>query len=568
MVENDLYEEQREEPAVNEMLLAAMCSKTAMKQFAKAASVDFFHEIELDEKGKIKGKCEIAGVATFHYHLSPQDPESGCLYGGTVSLVDHETGWIMKKKGQAYRDQVRKRRELGLPELPPNDAAFNIFKRLRIRSQDLNIIRMMITIKALELFAENILRLATMAQKQGRIEEMTFPLAVAIYGHKYLKMLHGSADKRDRVRQRLTRIAKVMGATAIKDLDERIIKGVMVALGSNAETYIRTARDFLEALAAEVQRPTSTENAFGTYLRSEALKRRKKDKADEKAREAAKKTDVFSTAELLRLYRKIEEEYEDGRAMALVLAFEGIPLERSCDFLWEDLEFTRDWVVIKYRRDELVGGQKDFSFAAGRFASRILRKRYEFVCRTAGEQQAQKLPVLSIATDVRKGIRKDSAEKYSRTIIEAFAPESYASMIGDVPREAGIKLLHNTRNARLEYECGIAEDTGMMRHLQHLAPASVQAEHYRALTDESGLHVQEVLLRRDTLGMEAPTGKQVTQATEDGRTMHTVHAQDLERPLAVRMRLKLKAGEQVRIRNNYGCMLGAGMITSKNEKDA
>jgi len=562
-------EEKQEEQAAEELMLSINCNKKQVEFFAKVTGIRFFDKVIPDSKGKIHGGCEIPGVARFRYHIASRDPESGCLLGGSVSLEDPETGYVMKKRGQAYRNQVRERREKNLPELQPDDAAFNVFKRLRVRSTDPHTIKMIIMMKVLELFSENILRLSSAAQKMGRIEDMSFSLATAMYGGKYIKKLSGSRDKKHRIKQRLTRVAKLMGPKPIKDLDKKDIEGLAIAIGSNAGQYIVAARKFLDTLASEYQRPISGQNGFTEYIRSEEMKKKKKENDRKKAKEDCVNTDVFSEAELLRLHRKIDEDIEDGRSMALVLAGENIPVAEGCKLLWRDLHFTQDWVWIKYRRDRLTGGQKDFTFAATRFGCRMLRKRYLFVCGKVGEKKARELPIISTAGDVYQSVGQGAATNYCRTVIADYAPESYATMVGADAREAGIKLLRDTREMRLEEVCGIGVDTGLLRHLQHLAPASIQSEHYRALSDESGLNLQEAMLRRDTLGMEVPTGKQITTETQDGRTVRTVHAQDLKRPLTVRIRIKLKAGELVWVGARYGCLLEAGMSAkSKNEKDA
>lgn len=530
-----------------------------VKTLAPTEDDRFRGTLELDENGKIKGTYELQEGVYFQYSLTKNKAlTSRHLIRGTVSLFDLETGFIMQQRGAAKRkiDQKRQLQDKG-PCTGQHPTEYTTRHSIYPRDTDRETIKAKIAETAARLYAENAVELLDSAKRSMQIGEMSFALAVKLYGNRYANFRTKNADSQTGCLRLLRRVSVTLGAVPIYQLSHTTILRLAQILGTNWHEYVKEASIFLD-FAFTQKKGSEGENLFASYLEQNPTSGARNVK---KLRRKALGTDILSQNEEEKLDAEIESFPKDNVRLGMLLVKECcLSSKAACSLMWRDIHFPTEEstsALIDLQRDNTAGATKNYSFPISPFGTRVLQNRYEELSHVYPLERLARMPVL-LARSSEKAMQPKDLTAACRTALHNVGV-SYGTLtkLEDPNQGAGITLLQNTYRHRLYDTCGLKSDPTTFDFLQHkVLSHSVLADHYRCFTDSTARRYQTVILRRDPRSApQKQCGKSIRKSKDQSGETVRIAPPDPLNKTTVSYKVHLKPGETITLSAQYGCKM-------------
>lgn len=528
----------------------------------------FHGDTELTSDGKMEGLYSIPGGADCNYSLSTQKAGANYCVRGTISLLDPVTGRIFKIKNRLKAKRDTSSNDGG----PPSGKAKPMYSDARIQlysnSKDGSDLRRLIGNKACALYNDNLLLLLDASRKNVPLEQMPFPLAVQIYGNKYAEKKSPTSEsaQHDRI-QRLKKISQLILYKAIGDISLREVDATCKLIGSNWREYIQDASDFLDH-AMLLKHESLETNVFTEYLarhpkgKQENNPGRPKDVAN---------SDILSVDEERKLNHLIMSNINDGAFIALSLVKEGgLPAKDACNLTWNDLSFPAEFpgfILVKLHLDKFSSATHDYSFLLFPFAFQVLSARKKWLLEKGySKRQIEQMPVASDPNDEKTALTSDELVRISRTVLRDCGV-GYATLaaLQEYQKAAGITLLHNTYQYRLNDVCLLKHDPAIVKYMRHQSLGNMlQADHYRSFNDFSARYHIATALSRDTRFESSQFNKKPIKKGKIGNLETIVVSSPTRQDVAAAtFRLRLKPGQRINISSTHGCVLSIEATPAK-----
>ena len=531
----------------------------------------FHGDVEWNENGRMSGTYDLGNGIVAKYGASQQKGIARYCVRGTVSLLDPETGGVLKvrKRGNAANDGGKDNSSAmgadGLKvreEVEPTEGKMKTsFKDARVAfqtdSQDPDAIRKMIAEKARGLYNQNVLQILESAEKAIPVSEMSFALAVSLFKPAYLQARSKSEPMRHTYDLRLTKVCDLLSPKPVSKLSLNMVKELCEKIGTHWREYVQEAELFLD-FAFRTKRDSDTFNVFREYLKRNPTEAKKK--ALSLQRETAN-SDILSTKEELALNQKILSEIENGVLIGITLVKEAcFSASEACELMWSDVllvENSPNALRIRYRRDEIAGATHDYSFPLVGFGVEVLRRRRAWLQEQGfSEAKISKMYVASAEKDPKVKLEAKALTGKCRDVLKK-AGIGYAAFarLKEYQKGSGITLLQQTFRYRLETVCGLSEDQAIVRFMMHESLANMlQANHYRCFTDETALDYMLTALERDKrFEDEVKPARTIKRQKIDSGERITALAENSKRRNRATFRIRLNPGQLTKVYATHGC---------------
>lgn len=480
---------------------------------------------------------------------------TGRLSRGTIAILD-EQGYLMQRnpdsKTHRFEDAIQKSLIIPLPNAAQ-------------RQED--VIWQTVEQAARKLARENATRLRAEWRRTDSLGGLTLHQALDIYMTDYLADRTSRGKIRTAYQNRLMRMASFLSERQIKDIRRVDLKRFCEQHhAENGAAYIEELNGFLKDTAhrLEVRVPTDVPEKYLTDLAS-------KDSDTERKRmqRAAANADVLPASYERKLDQMAWEHMGEPLWGAAMLIKEGgLATELVCGLRIADIEYTDDLekkVFILYRRDDLASATQDYTFPLSPCGGAYIVK-YIQLLRMQGDVRVMKERYLfSSDTEGNTPLASTAVNAFIRRQLSGFL-FGYAGRIplgADLSISMGAPLLRATREKHLREDCGLSGDSGALNFLLHRSMTNqVQANHYRAFTDETGREYLWRALRRDRHGLP-----EAAEDAERPKRMSRVGREDYDELrfpsrgadgdmlLIVHLSGELKAGDIIEVFAENGCFL-------------
>lgn len=251
-------------------------------------------------------------------------------------------------------------------------------------------------------------------------------------------------------------------------------------------------------------------------------------------------------------------KYPDAYACAFALGLWcGLPEAAAMELTWDKIQFRSKSDAIMLLRDTDLGEEfccatHDLSFALTQQAAEILWTRRKNLREQTGEDFSHRRIV-----EAAEPITKAKLANYIDSVLARMKAASVAP--SELPLGGGYAMLLNTYRLMIDNECGISDDEGTRRFLQH-RPLSdlVTDDHYVAYIGEEAWARQRTILRRI-----APQAKcrQTEKALDDTHTQYS--PQYRSNRLNLNMEVTLQPGETMAFRAVHGLESSFSVVKMK-----
>lgn len=531
----------------------------------------FHGDVEWNKDGSMSGTYDLGSGIIAKYSVSKQ--KSIAHYGvrGTVSLLNPETGAVLKVKvrGNTAKGREKDRSSAmdtdgsearmmddpgeGKKKLIIKDARLSI----QLNSYDPEVIRKTIAVKARNLYNQNVLQILESAEKAVPVSEMSFALAVSVFKPAYLQERSKSESMRHSYDLRLTKVCDLLSPKPVSKLSLNMVKELCEKIGTNWREYIQVAESLLN-FAFRTKRDSDNYNVFAEYLKRNPTEDKKNALYLQRV---AANSDILSTDEERALNQKILFGIENGVLIGVTLVKEAcFSASTACELMWSDVilvENSSNALRIRYRRDEIAGATHDYSFPLVGFGAEVLRRRRAWLQEQGlSETKISKMYVASDEEDPKVKLKSKILTESCRNILRN-AGVGYAVLAGlkEYQKGAGITLLHQSYRYRLETVCGLKEDQAIVRFMMHESLVNMlQANHYRCLTDETAWDYLLTALERDKrFEDEVKPARTIKRQRIDSGERITALAENSKRRNRATFRMRLKPGETAKVYAAHGC---------------
>lgn len=530
----------------------------------------FHGDMEWNKDGHMSGTYDLGDGIIAKYSVSQQKSIARYCVRGTVSLLDPETGGVLKVKtrGNAAKGEGKDSSSLGAdsPEVKGMDEPGEGKKKAVIKDARLSIqmdshdpetIRKTIAVKARSLYNQNILQILESAEKAIPVSEMSFALAVSVFKSVYLQDRSKSEPMRHSYDLRLTKVCDLLSAKPISKLSLNMVKEVCEKIGTRWREYIQEAESFLDFIF-RMKRDSDNYNVFGEYLKRNPTEDKKNARYLQRV---AANSDILSTDEERALNQEILSGIENGVLIGVALVKEAcFSASKACELMWNDILFVENSpnaLRIRYRRDEIAGATHDYSFPLVGFGAEVLQRRRVWLQEQGfSEAKISEMYVASDEKDPKVRLEPKVLTEACRNILRN-AGVGYAVLAGlkEYQKGAGITLLHQTYRYRIETVCGLSEDQAIVRFMMHESLVNMlQANHYRCLTDETAWNYLLTALERDKrFEDEVKPARPIKRQKIDSGEQITALAENSKRRNRATFCMRLKPGETAKVYAAHGC---------------
>ena len=254
-------------------------------------------------------------------------------------------------------------------------------------------------------------------------------------------------------------------------------------------------------------------------------------------------------------------QHPDAYACAFALGLWcGLPEAVAMELTWDRIQFRSksDAIMLLWDTDlgeEFCCATHDLSFALTQQASEILWTWRKYLREQTDEDFSHRRIV-----EAAEPITKAKLANYIDSVLARMKAAGVAAselLLGD-----GYAMLQNTYRLMIENECGISDDEGTRRFLQH-RPLSdlVTDDHYVAYTGEEAWARQRTILRRI-----APQTKcrQTEKALDDTHTQYSPQCRSNR--LNLNMEVTLQPGEAIAFRAAHGLESNLSVVKMKKSE--
>lgn len=279
----------------------------------------------------------------------------------------------------------------------------------------------------------------------------------------------------------------------VSNLTDSDIKKAFASLSKTLKKHINTIEKFFEYIG---------ENHAYRGVNPVTRFRQSQKKNDSK--HTPPSINHLSAAEDKNLHDLILEQLRDnGMCLAIPLA-KGfrMPIDRILNITWKDIIIVGNEVLIQDYREKYTGGTHNYLRPPLQETANFIIARYNYLKEKNTKTQLKNQPLVLIPDKSIKE-KKASLSKYFRTLLtsagvkkrkidDAINPEDPKSDGG-----AGYALLCKHYDYVLENICGVELNSGVGYFLRAMRIHDTTTDYYRCLTDETGNHFLQVIMRRD-----------------------------------------------------------------------
>lgn len=202
----------------------------------------------------------------------------------------------------------------------------------------------------------------------------------------------------------------------------------------------------------------------------------------------------MSLAERAHIFRRLRASPDAYAGLLTLGLFCGLPVETALNLTWNKIKFDKDGGFIELVDTDL--GDGSFACATHNLTFPMMPQAYEILseCKKAAEQQAaEDISDRRVADD--PAITKTTLEHRIDNLVAQMAAAEIENAA--LPLKSGYAMLVETYRLMIETECGIQNDEGSKRFLEH-RPLSglVTDDHYVDYTGPEAQDRQRTILQR------------------------------------------------------------------------
>lgn len=343
----------------------------------------------------------------------------------------------------------------------------------------------------------------------------------------------------------LEKLCGYLSSKPVKTLTADDVKKAAEKTGKNPMKMIRLLDRFLDFCA-------DNQVFNGINFAKEYLKSESKRKAKGKGQYRPNATHLTEKSEK-KLHDALVTNMDDtAMAVALVKGYD-ISIDRLLTLTWGDLIINGDTVRIPDFKENLTGGTRNFVRPPMRETTELLLARYEMLRKLHGERKLKKMHIVNLPGSMTE--KKAALSKAFRTMLaQAGIHKADMTSAGSADPKAaggaGYSLLKTHYLYKLQHCLGVDPDSGVGCFLRGVRIPDVTSDYYRSLSDTTGDHFLQVIMRRDDGFCEA-SGKtvKISSETVDGTQtiMIPAGAPSTRTAVNTRKRVLIPAGSKVTI---------------------
>ena len=461
-------------------------------------------------------------------------PVARPLYTGTISIISIVTNRVLLSEMKR-----RKRVESGR-EYKDKDIYASI--TYQCNSADPHDIAAILRRQIDTLYRENCAQLKDEVMRWIRPDQLTPELAYLKYVDEYLSMEHRGSEHNEKRKKQIQEVFSLLPCCPLGKLKSRDVDAILEKKHISL-TKIELCSSFVSYLIGRDYYPGR--NPFPSEAKRELTP------------EALDKKAFTSYGLSVSVFNKLVELIDRGFGglyCAVALLLSGFFLQDIINFRWRDLEFKsseKDFVIVHFRKDELVAAIHDFSRPIIPDSALYLRKVYKQLCNQYGKEAAANFYIAS--EDPAAGIMPDR-EKISvqaRNLLVRAGHKGRLSAPGRLANEEehiSIELLRNNYQSML-LKAGLQNDPDTYRYLCGTLLRSTTYTNYESHTSPAAQYRFYTILK--TLSTEKKMPRDV-ERREDGYIHLTIYPKTNHEVVRLIGSLELGPGEKIIIRSKHG----------------
>ena len=477
---------------------------------------------------RYKGKVTLSPGVSFRVTANRQK-RGPYAVRGTVAMEDPETGHLMQVSGD-HRLAIQKHRdEKGYQPLAgKHPFASAVTRELLLRCQESEDYTQAIKAKVIELAnslcAQHREILHEQMQRSMELRDMPLSLAIDLFAAPYLDDRTKSQSMRRTYELQLEKVAKVTDPQPIGKWSLRLLKKLEKDHPDINYNNIKEVKRFLDNTARFRAEGNPAADSLNSYLQGA-----KKSRDTKKRQKDATNASVLPERVEAEINRRAWEMMGDPQYAGLIMIKEGcLTANAVADLTLDQLQLdptTPTKVFVVLHRNNTTTATHDYTFPLFPLGAVYINQYIQYLSATFGPERIQ--GDCYLISDSEDGKTRFAPEKLTTLCREEIQRNTfgYAELAGleDLEGSKGISLMTKTYEWRLKRFSQLGNDLGAQMFLTHRSLGrSVQSDHYRAFTDQTGRNFLYKSLMRDTrmIPAEKPPyrrrskRKTVTQITE------------------------------------------------------
>lgn len=484
----------------------------------------------------------------FRVKINPQN-SGKYLYRGKVSAISPADGFIVQVRG---REAIRR---LGGPEMVEPEGKNHRNKKLNLTSEVYSQARGREEVKEAVLHAvrnmyvEHAVLLAGELQKSARPDTITPGVAAVLFAESFV-MTNYKNVKEETAKRYVKKIkaafsempslpmAKYRQATLKSFLDDQKIGEDTHRMLSNFWEYL-ILKGHVEGV-----------NPFPPV--------KQKKTSPVKKQQRAKRLGELSLELQDSLYaHMMKKPINGGDCGVALLTWGNLPNGKEV-LKWKDVIMDagrRDFVLIKYRRDDLAGATHNFIQPQTIQVARVLWRQKEKLLLKYSEEELLEMPVIALQKNPKKSMKMNALIQYAGTLLRIIGIEEkvFAGQNKTGKTAVAKQILQMTHQKNIYHRYGLEYDEGTKQFLQvGSLRKSVTDDNYTSFSDKDAqerIYVAQLAIRPYEKINEEDN---IIEVQEDGRTSVTVLPEHTRERVGVVCSIKLPPGATVKVRCPHG----------------
>lgn len=505
----------------------------------------FLAEVK-DDLGRTiyEGRIFFQGVE-FRVKLNPQN-SGKYVYRGTVSAISPADGFIVQVKG---READRRLGGQKIAEKERRDKKLNLTAEVYTQATDCEGAKDAILRAVKSMYVKHAVLLAGELQKSVRPETITPDVAAVLFAETFVEVNYRNVNEETvkKYAKKIKAIFAEMPSVAMATYKQSAVKSFLVSQKIGKDTH-RMLSNFWEYLILKGH--VAGVNPFPPV--------EKKKETPGKKQQKAKKHGELTLRQQDTLYNYLMVKTINGGDCGVALLAWGNLPEGDEVLKWKDVIMDtecRDFVLIKYRRDDLAGATHNFIQPQTVQVARILWRQKEKLLQKYNERELLDMPVIALQKNPKKPMKMSTLIQYAGTVLRVIGIEEKVFAVQNKTEKTAVakQILQMTHQKNIYHRYGLDHDEGTKQFLQlGSLRKSVTDDNYTSFSDKDAqkrIYVVQLAIRPYEKIHEYD--KEV-RVREDGGKIITVYPEHTRERVGVVCAVKVPPGATLTIRCAHG----------------
>lgn len=484
----------------------------------------------------------------FRFKLTPQN-NGKYVYRGRISAISPADGMVVQVKGREATRRLGNSDTIVKDAEKKRDKRLNLFKEVYTQVTTREGIKAAILRATRKLYIDHAVLLTRELQKSIRAETITPGVAAVLFSDNFVatNFRNENEEMAKRHAQRIKEVFSMMPSIPMVEYKHATITNFLKSQNISQNMH-RTIFQFWEYLILKGH--ISGSNPV-------PLLKKKKSSSGSKQRNAQKLTELTVPQQDALYDLMMRKSLCGGDCGVALLTWSNLPAGKEI-LRWKDVIMDparRDFVLIKYRRDDLAGATHSFVQPQPIQVARILWKQKEKLLVKYQHHELLNMPVIALQKNPKKAMKMSALIQYAGTLLRSIGiEEKYFAAKNKVEKTAVAKqILQMTHQKNIYQRYGLDGDEGTKQYLQlESLRKSVTDDNYVSFSDEDAqgrIYVVQLAIRPQE---KLPRDEMKTESLPDSISKFTISPEHTRERVGLVGTFEVPPGATITIRCPHG----------------